>query len=129
MAHDPMCGAVGPVLAGCICVQLRERDARVRADERERMADLARKVQGGGIRDYEAEVRERLRAQVEALRHEDECDVSRGRERPETGRADCNCLRADVLALLGGEHRAMCPWQIGEPCQCKAGAVKSDGWA
>jgi len=39
----------------------------IRADERERMADLARKVQGGGIRDYEAELRERLR---EAWREE-----------------------------------------------------------
>ena len=35
-------------------------------------------------------------------RHEDECDISRGRIRPETGMADCNCLRGYVLCLLVG---------------------------
>jgi hypothetical protein len=44
--------------------------ARVRADERERMAHLARVVPGGGIRDVRGEVLADLRAQVEALHAE-----------------------------------------------------------
>lgn len=67
-SHDPLCVKYisGDDLP-CICDLLAEHAQIIRADERERMAGLARRVQGGGIRDYEAEVRERLR---EAWREE-----------------------------------------------------------
>ena len=57
----------------------------IRADERERMADLARKVQGGGIRDYEAEVRERIAQDIE-------------RTKPK--------MKADPYLLISIEHAA-----------------------
>jgi hypothetical protein len=36
--HDPLCPVVGPIVTGCICADLRQRDAKVRADERQSFA-------------------------------------------------------------------------------------------
>jgi hypothetical protein len=47
----------------CICVGLRERDAKVRADERVGMGPLWR----GGVAEVEEALRDDLRAKVEAL--------------------------------------------------------------
>jgi hypothetical protein len=68
----------------------------IRADE---ATDAWAKAGAAAVSEY----RRDLRAKVKALRHENECDWTRGRVRPETGIAECNCLRADVLALLDEE--------------------------
>ena len=44
LRHDPLCPAPGSTVHGCICVELRERDARVRADERARELQASRET-------------------------------------------------------------------------------------
>lgn len=76
-AHDPMCPVLGvgyEAASFCYCERLRERDARVRADERERMKDdiwimMAQQGITDGIR---AEERERIVAELEGPARESE---------------------------------------------------------
>lgn len=89
--HDPMCPVVHSAIECGYCVLI----ARVRADERERW----RKPCECPIAFHEAEVRERIRAQVEAL-PVFVADMHNG-----TGPHyyEHSVLLSEVLALLDGE--------------------------
>lgn len=52
-----------------------------------------------GRADERAALRAALRARVEALRHEEDCNVPRGLAEPDRV-PQCNCLRGIVLDLL-----------------------------
>jgi hypothetical protein len=74
----------------------------IRADER--WERLERIIESGRVAEAaRAEVRERLRAQVEGLPHDEFCHVtSRSRN------FVCDCAIADVLALLGDSKQEWC---------------------